>query len=57
LATPDGTALLVPRNVHRFLVSPEIVQALDTAFSAGKQNRAIVVILSPVVQLPTELER
>jgi SpoVK/Ycf46/Vps4 family AAA+-type ATPase len=57
LATPDGTALLVLRNFHRFLSSPEIVQALDTAISAGKQNRAISVILSPVVQLPTELER
>jgi hypothetical protein len=57
LATPDGTALLVLRNFHRFLGSPETIQALDTAISAGKQNRVIVVILSPVVQLPTELER
>ncbi|MGO9598424.1 MAG: AAA family ATPase [Isosphaeraceae bacterium] len=57
LATPDGTALLVLRNFHRFLGSPETIQALDTAIAAGKQNRAIVVILSPVVQLPTELER
>jgi len=57
LATPDGTALLVLRNFHRFLGSVEVVQALDTAIAAGKQNRGIVVILSPVVQLPTELER
>ena len=30
LATPDGTALLVLRNFHRFLGSAEVVQALDT---------------------------
>ena len=57
LATPDGTALLVLRNYHRFLASPEVVQALDTAVSAGRQDRTFVVILSPVVQLPPELER
>src|SRR4051812_18354379 len=28
LATPGGTALLVLRNYHRFLASPEVVQAL-----------------------------
>ena len=30
LASPDGTALLVLVNFHRFLGSPEVVQALDT---------------------------
>jgi hypothetical protein len=57
LATPDGTALLVLRNFHRFLGSVEVMQALDTAISAGKQNRTIIVVLSPVTQIPTELER
>src|SRR3954468_5480879 len=57
LATPDGTALLVLRNFHRFLGSPEVVQALDTQLSAGKQARTFVVILAPVVQLPVELEK
>src|SRR3954452_1519393 len=57
LATPDGTAILVLRNFHRFLGSPEVVQALDTRVSAGKQARTFVVILAPVVQLPVELER
>ena len=52
LATQDGTALLVLRNFHRFLSSIEVVQALDTAIAAGKQDRTFVVILSPVVQLP-----
>ena len=52
-----GTALLVLRNFHRFLGSVEVVQALDTAIAAGKQNRTILVILSPVLQIPSELDR
>src|SRR3954451_18691689 len=57
LATPDGTALLVLRNFHKFLSSIEVVQALDTAIAAGKRARTFVVILAPVVQLPVELAR
>ncbi|HEU5116548.1 MAG TPA: AAA family ATPase [Isosphaeraceae bacterium] len=57
LATPDGTSILILRNFHRFLGSAEIVQALDTAISRGKQDRTFLVILSPVVQIPVELER
>jgi hypothetical protein len=57
LATPDGTALLVLRNFHRFVGGPEVVQALDTALSAGKRDRTFVVVLSPVVQIPVELEK
>jgi hypothetical protein len=57
LASPDGTALLVLRNYHRFLASPEVVQALDTALAAGKRDRTFVVVLAPVVQVPVELEK
>jgi hypothetical protein len=57
LATADGTALLVMRNLHRFLGSAEVVQALDTRLAAGKQERTFVVVLSPVVQIPVELEK
>ena len=57
LATPEGTALLVLKNFHRFLSSAEVVQALDTQIQRGKQARTFVVILSPVVQLPVELEK
>ncbi len=57
LVTPEGTAILVLQNFHRFLSSAEIVQALSQQIIAGKQNRTIVVILSPVVQLPLELEK
>jgi hypothetical protein len=57
LATPDGTALMVLKNFHRFLNSAEIVQALQHQLQAGKAARTFVVILAPVLQLPIELER
>ena len=57
LATPDGTAILVLQNFHRFLQSAEVVQALSRQIISGKQSRTIVVVLSPVVQIPTELEK
>ena len=47
LATPDGTAVLVLRNFHRYLGSPEVAQALDTRLSAGRRERTFVVILAP----------
>lgn len=57
LATPDGTALLVLCNFHRFLQSAEIVQALARQITAGKQSRTFVVVLSPVVNVPIELQK
>ena len=57
LSTPEGTALLVLRNYHRFLGSAEVVQALDTRIALGKQARTFVVVLAPILQVPVELER
>jgi hypothetical protein len=57
LATEDGTAILVLQNFHRFTQSTEIVQALSKQILTGKQNRTILVILSPVVQIPVELDK
>ena len=57
LATTDGTAILVLENFHRFLQSAEVVKALSRQIVTGKQNRTIVIVLSPVVQIPTELEK
>lgn len=57
LATPDGTAIIVLQNFHRFMQSAEVAQALSRQIIAGKQNRTIVVVLSSVVQIPTELEK
>jgi hypothetical protein len=44
-------------NLHRFLQSAEIVQALAKQLAVGKQSRSFIVILSPIVQIPTELEK
>jgi len=57
LATEDSSAVLVLENFHRFLQSAEVVQALAGQILAGKQNRTFLIILSPVVDVPTELQK
>ena len=57
LSSSDGTALLVLVNFHRFLQSAEVVQTLARQIQQGKQNRTFIVILSPVVQIPVELDK
>ena len=46
LATPDGTVLLVMNNLHKFVSSTEVIQALQHQLIQGKQNRTIVIGLS-----------
>ncbi|WP_397570408.1 AAA family ATPase [Schlesneria sp. T3-172] len=53
---PQTTLLVLP-NFHRFLNGIEIVQTLFDLLLTGKQRRLFVVVLSPVVQIPLELER
>lgn len=57
LASDDTAAIVVLRNFHRFLNSVEIIQALTRQIAEGRNSRTIYVILSPVVQLPVELEK
>ncbi|MGA2620120.1 MAG: AAA family ATPase [Thermoguttaceae bacterium] len=57
LASAASSAILVLTNFHRFLSSPEIVQALARQITTGKQNRTFVIVLSPLVQVPVELEK
>ncbi len=57
LAERDGTALLLLHNFHKFLNNPEVIQTLFAQLVAGKQQRTFVVVLSPVVQIPVELEK
>ncbi|TWU51153.1 AAA family ATPase [Rubripirellula reticaptiva] len=57
MASADTPSLLVLPNFHRFIGSAEIVQAISRAVNEGKQHRTFVVILSPLVQLPVELEK
>jgi hypothetical protein len=56
-ANPNGTSLLLLHNFHRFLNSPEIVQTMFAQLLAGKNRRTFIVVLSPVVQIPIELEK
>lgn len=53
----QGSTLLALPNFHRLTNSAEIVQALAHQIHDGKQNRTFIVILSPVVQIPIELEK
>lgn len=57
MSDPETVLVLVLTNMHRFLGSAEIVQAIARQVHLGKQNRATLVILSPAVQLPPELEK
>ena len=57
MASPGGTAILVANNLHRFLGSTEVMQAVQRQLVEGKQNRTILVVLSPIVSIPTELEK
>ncbi len=57
LKTADGTALLVMKNLHRFINSADVMQAIERQLTEGKQDRTILVALSPIVQIPPELEK
>ena len=57
MSDPETACVLVLANMHRFLGSAEIVQAIARQVHLGKQSRVAIVILSPVVQLPPELEK
>lgn len=57
MATPEGTTILVMNNLHKFISSTEVMQALQHQLLNGKQNRTIVIGLSPVASIPNELEK
>ncbi|WP_168564985.1 AAA family ATPase [Crateriforma spongiae] len=57
LADEHSASLLILKNFHRFLQSPEIIQAVARAVAEGRTRRTILVILAPLVQLPIELQR
>ena len=57
LASPEGTVLLVMNNLHKFVSSIEIMQALQHQLIEGKQNRTIIIGLSPIATIPMELEK
>ena len=44
-------------NFHRFLHNAEVVQTTFSQLVLGKQQRTFLVVLSPIVQVPVELEK
>ncbi len=57
ITNDDTPTILVLRSYHRFVGSGEVVAEVARAVTQGKIHRKFIVILSPVVQLPPELER
>jgi SpoVK/Ycf46/Vps4 family AAA+-type ATPase len=57
LAERDGTVLLLLHNFHKFWNSAEVMQTMFAQLIAGKQQRTFVVVVSPVVQIPVELDK
>lgn len=57
LADRSGTALLLVHNFHRYLSNPEVIQTTFSQLIDGKQQRTFIVVLSPIVQIPVELEK
>jgi hypothetical protein len=47
LADPDGAALVLLHNFHRFLGNPEVIQNAFAQLVAGKQQRTYLIVLSP----------
>ncbi len=53
----DLTHITVLINYHRFLNNPVVVQQLANRVIEGKGQRDFFIVLSPVIQLPIELEK
>ena len=51
------STILVLKNFHRFMQSAELVQTMARQLAAGKQSRAFLIVLSPIIQIPIELEK
>jgi hypothetical protein len=49
--------LLLLHHFHAFLKSAEVIQATFAQLVAGKRQRTFLVVLSPVVAIPVELEK
>jgi len=57
--TLEGSAatLVVMPNLHQFIDNPVLKQSLIRAIMRGKQTKTFIVVLSPVVRIPIELEK
>jgi hypothetical protein len=53
----SGTTILLFENLHRFMGSVELIQAIARQAITGKHNRAFIVVLAPVTQIHPELDK
>ncbi len=49
------SCVIVLRNFHHFLKSPDVMQCMDTTLARGRVTRRFVIVLAHDVQLPPEL--
>lgn len=49
--------LLLMHNLNRFWQTPDLMQACVNQLVAGKANKTFIVVLSPTVDVPTELTK
>lgn len=54
---PPGGAILVLKNLHRFLGSGNLLQRIANLLPVCKSDGGTIVIISPVVNLPPEIEK
>jgi hypothetical protein len=57
IANGSGTTVLLFENLHRFLGSVELIQAVARQAIQGKHKRAFLIVLAPNSQMPVELEK
>ena len=57
LSNGSSTTVLLFENLHRFLGSVELIQVVARQAITGKHNRAFIVVLAPVTQIPPELDK
>jgi hypothetical protein len=57
LGDNETPQLVVLRHFHRFLGAFEVVQSVERQILAGRQTRVFLIVLSPVVHIPVELEK
>lgn len=53
----DGAAIYILKDIHAFLDSPELVRQLRDLAFALRRTRKTIIILSPVLKIPPELEK
>ncbi|WP_459556840.1 AAA family ATPase [Lacunimicrobium album] len=57
IAGENETLLVLLHNYHKFLGSTEVLQTLINQLQVGKTQQVFFVVLSPVLQIPVELEK